>query len=94
MLSYCTTIATLTDRHLRQEISGLLGKVRSTDCVLLSYRCKYQNLELNCCCVQETWQAMEECVDAGLAKAIGISNFTVKKMQELLEFAVKPVTVN
>lgn len=32
-------------------------------------------------------QAMEKLVDMGLCKAIGISNFTVKKTQDLLETA-------
>ena len=37
---------------------------------------------------------MEECVDAGLTKNIGVSNFTVKKLTSLLEYAAKPVSVN
>ena len=36
---------------------------------------------------QETWQAMEYLYDQGLAKAIGVSNFTVKKLEELLQYA-------
>ncbi|KAK0641795.1 NADP-dependent oxidoreductase domain-containing protein [Cercophora newfieldiana] len=41
-----------------------------------------------------TWRAMEELVDAGLAKSIGVSNWTIKGLQQLLKFArVKP-TVN
>lgn len=32
-------------------------------------------------------QAMEQLVDNGLCKAIGISNFTIKKTQALLETA-------
>jgi len=38
-----------------------------------------------------TWAAMETCVDAGLAKHIGVSNFSVKKIDDLLQTArVKP----
>jgi len=34
---------------------------------------------------QETWQAMEECVDKGLVKNIGVCNFSIKKLSELLD---------
>ncbi|GHB71479.1 aldo/keto reductase [Persicitalea jodogahamensis] len=38
-----------------------------------------------------TWTAMEACVDAGLTKHIGVSNFSMKKIQELLLTArIKP----
>ncbi|KAJ7363428.1 hypothetical protein OS493_009582 [Desmophyllum pertusum] len=35
----------------------------------------------------QTWQAMEQLVEKGLCKSIGISNFSVKKIQTLLETA-------
>jgi len=42
--------------------------------------------------MKETWQEMEKLVEMGLVKSIGISNFTTKKVVELLEFAkIKPV---
>jgi diketogulonate reductase-like aldo/keto reductase len=31
--------------------------------------------------LQETWQAMEKLVDEGLTRSIGISNFSVKKIE-------------
>ena len=37
--------------------------------------------------VQETWQEMEKLLDEGKVKAIGISNFSVKKTKELLSYA-------
>jgi 3''-deamino-3''-oxonicotianamine reductase len=40
------------------------------------------------------WKAMEECPRLGLAKMIGVSNFTTKKLQELLAIAKAPPTVN
>lgn len=42
--------------------------------------------------MKETWQEMEKLVEMGLVKSIGISNFTTKKVKDLLEFAkIKPV---
>eukprot|EP00794_Sanderia_malayensis_P004897 gene4897-5540_t len=42
--------------------------------------------------MKETWQEMEKLIDLGLVKSIGVSNFTCKKLGELLEFAkIKPV---
>lgn len=35
--------------------------------------------------ISETWSAMEACVKAGLTKHIGVSNFSVKKIKDLLE---------
>ncbi|XP_028758087.1 NAD(P)H-dependent 6'-deoxychalcone synthase-like [Neltuma alba] len=40
------------------------------------------------------WAAMEECQRLGLARAIGVSNFSVKKLDDLLSFATIPPAVN
>ncbi|XP_078165783.1 7-acetyl-epi-neemfruitin B aldo-keto reductase-like [Carex rostrata] len=40
------------------------------------------------------WQAMEECQRLGLTKAIGVSNFTSKKLEEILSFAKIPPAVD
>lgn len=37
--------------------------------------------------LQDTWQEMEKLVDDGLVKSIGISNFSCKKMDDLLSYA-------
>ena len=34
--------------------------------------------------IEITWSAMEECAEAGLARHIGVSNFSVKKIEDLL----------
>nr|CAI5823891.1 unnamed protein product [Callosobruchus analis] len=40
----------------------------------------------------ETWRGMEECVELGLTKSIGLSNFNSKQVQRILDAAViKPV---
>lgn len=41
-----------------------------------------------------TWEAMEECKRLGLAKAIGVSNFTCKKLEQLLTDAKIVPAVN
>lgn len=41
--------------------------------------------------ILDTWQAMENLVDSGLSKQIGVSNFSVKKLKDLLTQArIKP----
>jgi alcohol dehydrogenase (NADP+) len=41
--------------------------------------------------LEETWKALESLVEKGLCKAIGLSNFSAKRMEHLLSFAkVKP----
>ncbi|KAF8389654.1 hypothetical protein HHK36_024173 [Tetracentron sinense] len=41
-----------------------------------------------------TWEAMEECSRLGLAKSIGVSNFSCKKLSQLLANATIPPAVN
>ncbi|KAK1278882.1 hypothetical protein QJS04_geneDACA017150 [Acorus gramineus] len=41
-----------------------------------------------------TWEAMEECQRLGLTKSIGVSNFTCKKLTQLLSLARIPPVVN
>ena len=43
--------------------------------------------------IKETWQAMEAVVDKGLVKAIGVSNFSSKKLQDIMSYARHPVSV-
>jgi alcohol dehydrogenase (NADP+) len=41
--------------------------------------------------IRETWTAMEALVEKGMVRAIGVSNFSVKKMEEIMVFAkIKP----
>lgn len=37
--------------------------------------------------IADTWEGMEDCLDAGLARHIGVSNFSIKKLKKLLETA-------
>lgn len=44
--------------------------------------------------IPSTWKAMEALYDSGKARAIGVSNFSVKKLQGLLDVARVPPAVN
>lgn len=42
----------------------------------------------------DTWKAMEKCVRLGLTKSIGISNFNIKQVKEILKIALIKPAVN
>ncbi|GFQ06301.1 aldo-keto reductase family 4 member c9 [Phtheirospermum japonicum] len=44
--------------------------------------------------ITSTWKAMEAQYDAGKARAIGVSNFSSKKLSDLLDIARVPPAVN
>ncbi|KAK7382666.1 hypothetical protein VNO80_01638 [Phaseolus coccineus] len=44
--------------------------------------------------IPNTWKAMEALYDSGKARAIGVSNFSTKKLADLLEIARVPPAVN
>ncbi|KAL5550277.1 hypothetical protein UlMin_000453 [Ulmus minor] len=44
--------------------------------------------------IPATWRAMEALYDAGKARAIGVSNFSTKKLSDLLDVARVPPAVN
>lgn len=44
--------------------------------------------------IPSTWKAMEALYDSGKVRAIGVSNFSTKKMQDLLEIARIPPAVD
>ncbi|PRQ43129.1 putative oxidoreductase [Rosa chinensis] len=45
-------------------------------------------------CLPETWNAMEGLYASGQARAIGVSNFSTKKLQDLLSYAKVPPAVD
>lgn len=45
-------------------------------------------------CLPKTWAAMEDLYASGQARAIGVSNFSSKKLQNLLQYAKVPPAVN
>lgn len=44
--------------------------------------------------VIETWRALEECVEEGLTRNIGVSNFSIRKLEDLLGQCRIPPAVN
>lgn len=44
--------------------------------------------------IPSTWKAMEALYDSGKVRAIGVSNFSTKKLDELLQVARVPPAVN
>ncbi|XP_023551746.1 NADPH-dependent aldo-keto reductase, chloroplastic [Cucurbita pepo subsp. pepo] len=44
--------------------------------------------------LESTWKGMEKCQELGLCRCIGVSNFSTKKLESLLEFASIPPAVN
>lgn len=42
--------------------------------------------------IQETWQALEEIVDAGIAKSIGISNAQAQTLYDIKRYARHPIS--
>ncbi|KAK7411618.1 hypothetical protein VNO78_03053 [Psophocarpus tetragonolobus] len=44
--------------------------------------------------LEGVWKVMEECQKQGLTKSIGVSNFSCKKLENLLSFATIPPSVN
>ena len=44
--------------------------------------------------LETTWGGMEKCLDMGLCRSIGVSNFSNNKIQLLLDFASVPPAVN
>lgn len=44
--------------------------------------------------IPETWAAMERLVSQGLVRSIGVANFSVRKLQDLLAAATIPPAVN
>ncbi|XP_024964350.1 D-galacturonate reductase-like [Cynara cardunculus var. scolymus] len=44
--------------------------------------------------IKGVWEAMEDCQDLKLTKSIGVSNFSCRRIQEILSFARIPPSVN
>ena len=79
--------------HSRQALAhreslATIGSLAHDEAVALAFpRDEKGNLRLTPVPLAETWSAMESLVDRGLARAIGVSNFGVEQLTELLSRA-------
>ncbi|KAK2653503.1 hypothetical protein Ddye_013359 [Dipteronia dyeriana] len=64
-------------------------KLKEWACYAVPNEQDFVELEL-----EATWAAMEKCLDMGLCRGIGVSNFSSNKIQRLLDFASVPPAVN
>lgn len=88
-LSTEATIAA-ADQNLQQ-----LG-VESVDLLLTHFPCAMTNPPSNCnkAARQATWKGLETVYKAGKARAIGVSHYCQKHMEDVLEIATVPIAVN
>lgn len=52
----------------------------------------HEIVELDKVPVQETWQALEELVDEGVCRSIGVSNFSSQLLYDVLSYAKHPIS--
>ncbi|USW50911.1 Putative aldo/keto reductase, aldo-keto reductase, NADP-dependent oxidoreductase [Septoria linicola] len=52
----------------------------------------HKTIELDKVPFQETWQALEEIVDSGIAKSIGISNAQAQLLYDISSYAKRPIS--
>ncbi|KAK1302270.1 hypothetical protein QJS10_CPB12g01552 [Acorus calamus] len=88
---------------IKETLSGMIAVIlgSNTSICLLHFPVRLKHKEISFVFDKEdiipfemgpTWEAMEECQRLGLTKSIGVSNFTCKKLTELLSIArIHPV---
>ncbi|PON51025.1 Aldo/keto reductase [Parasponia andersonii] len=64
-------------------------KLKPWACFAVPKEDEFEKLDL-----ESTWSGMEKCLELGLCRSIGVSNFSSKKIEGLSEFASVPPAVN
>lgn len=64
-------------------------KLKPWVCYPVPHEEDFEKLDL-----ESTWAGMERCLDLGLCRCIGVSNFSTTKIVRLLDFASVPPAVN
>ncbi|CAN0891542.1 NADPH-dependent aldo-keto reductase, chloroplastic [Linum grandiflorum] len=82
------------NRKLRMEYLDLYlvhwpVKLKPWACNPIPEESEFDGLDL-----ESTWAGMERCIELGLCRSIGVSNFSSSKVQSLLGFATIPPAVN
>ncbi|CAL1371618.1 unnamed protein product [Linum trigynum] len=83
-----------TLKNLRMEYLDLYlvhwpVKLKPWACNPMPEESEFEDLDL-----ESTWAGMEQCIELGLCRSIGVSNFSTAKIEALLDFASIPPAVN
>ncbi|RRT77672.1 hypothetical protein GW17_00006094 [Ensete ventricosum] len=104
---FVTTKLWCTDMHADRVVPALQESLRTLgleyiDLYLIHYPVRlkgekqivFTSEDMMTVDMPTVWEAMEKCQSLGLAKSIGVSNFTCKKLADLLNHARIPPAVN
>ncbi|BBG98217.1 NAD(P)-linked oxidoreductase superfamily protein [Prunus dulcis] len=83
------TLKNMGMEHLDMYLVHWPVKLKPWACNPIPNEDEFEDLDL-----ETTWAGMEKCLDLGLCRCIGVSNFSSRKIEQLLDFASVPPAVN
>ncbi|XP_077234362.1 NAD(P)-linked oxidoreductase superfamily protein [Tasmannia lanceolata] len=83
------TLKNLEMEYLDMYLVHWPAKFKASACYPVPKEDDFEELDM-----ESTWTGMEKCVDLGLCKSIGVSNFSCAKIEHLLDHASIPPSVN